>query len=80
MLARVGDKVKAYVNNCPHANVPLNSMYKIEIDPRELTLKCSVHDAFFSVEDGVCVRGPCQNQALKAVPIVVDAQGRVFLA
>lgn len=80
VLARVGDNVKAYVNNCPHANVPLNSMYKIEIDPRELTLKCSVHDAFFRVEDGVCVRGPCQNQALKAVAIIVDAQGRVFLA
>jgi len=80
VLARVGDNVKAYVNNCPHANVPLNSMYKVEIDPRELTLKCSVHDAFFRVEDGLCVRGPCQNQALKAVPIIIDAQGRVFLA
>jgi ketohexokinase len=80
VLARVGDSLKAYVNNCPHANVPLNSMYKVEIDPRELTLKCSVHDAFFRVEDGMCVRGPCHNQALKAVPIIVDAQGRVFLA
>jgi ketohexokinase len=80
VLALVGDSVKAYINNCPHANVPLNSMYKVEIDPRELTLKCSVHDAFFRVEDGFCLRGPCQNQALKAVPIVVDAQGRVFLA
>ncbi len=80
VLARVGDNVKAYINNCPHANVPLNSMYKVEIDPRELTLKCSVHDAFFRVEDGFCVRGPCQNQALKAVPIIIDAQGRVFLA
>jgi ketohexokinase len=80
VLARVDDTVKAYVNNCPHANVPLNSMYKVEIDPRELTLKCSVHDAFFRVEDGVCVRGPCQNQALEAVAIIVDAQGRVFLA
>jgi ketohexokinase len=79
VLARVGDNLKAYINNCPHANVPLNSMYKVEIDPRELTLKCSVHDAFFRVEDGFCVRGPCQNQALTAVPIVIDAQGRVFL-
>jgi ketohexokinase len=80
VLARIGDGVKAYVNNCPHANVPLNSMYKVEIDPREMTLKCSVHDAFFRVEDGFCVRGPCQNQALQAVPIVIDAQGRIFLS
>lgn len=79
ILARVDDQVKAYINNCPHANVPLNSMYKVEIDPRELTLKCSVHDAFFRIEDGLCVRGPCQNQALKAVPIMIDAQGRILL-
>lgn len=79
-LIRHGDDVKAYVNNCPHANVPLNSMYKIEIDPRTLTIKCSVHDAFFRVDDGYCVSGPCQGKSLSPVPVIIDAQGKIMLA
>lgn len=76
---KMNDKIKAYENNCPHADVPLDSLYKIEIDPRALTLKCSVHNAFFRVEDGYCVAGPCEKQSLKPVPIVVDDQGWVYL-
>jgi len=77
---KMNDTVKAYVNNCPHADVPLDSLYKIEIDPRALTLKCSVHNAFFRVEDGYCVAGPCEKQSLKPVPIIVDDQGWIYLA
>ncbi|HQT02914.1 MAG TPA: PfkB family carbohydrate kinase [Thiotrichales bacterium] len=80
IVLKYKDTAKAYVNNCPHANVPLDSMYKVEIDPRALTLKCSVHDAYFNVSDGLCVAGPCHNQSLKAVPITIDDQGNIFLA
>jgi ketohexokinase len=80
ILVKYQNTARAYVNNCPHANVPLDNMYKVEIDPRTLTMKCSVHDAFFRVEDGFCVSGPCQNQALKAVPIIIDDLGNIFLA
>jgi ketohexokinase len=80
IVLKYKDTAKAYVNNCPHANVPLDSMYKVEIDPRALTLKCSVHDAYFNVADGLCVAGPCHNQSLKAVPISIDDQGNIFLA
>lgn len=79
IVLKYKESAKAYVNNCPHANVPLDSMYKVEIDPRALTLKCSVHDAYFNVSDGLCVAGPCHNQSLKAVPIVIDDQGNIFL-
>ncbi|MBP7901068.1 MAG: Rieske 2Fe-2S domain-containing protein [Gammaproteobacteria bacterium] len=79
IVLKYKDTAKAYVNNCPHANVPLDSMYKVEIDPRALTLKCSVHDAYFNVADGLCVAGPCHNQSLKAVPISIDDQGNIFL-
>lgn len=80
ILVKFADTARAYINNCPHANVPLDSMYKIEIDPRALTLKCSVHDAFFKVEDGFCVSGPCHQQSLTAVPIIIDDTGNIFLA
>jgi ketohexokinase len=78
-LLRHGDQVKAFINNCPHMDVPLNKMYKIEVDPRALTLKCSVHDAFFRIEDGVCIEGPCQGKALTPAPVMIDTQGRVLL-
>lgn len=80
ILVKFENTARAYINNCPHAHVPLDSMYKIEIDPRALTLKCSVHDAFFKVEDGYCVAGPCHQQSLTAVPIVIDNTGNIYLA
>jgi ketohexokinase len=79
-LFRHGEHIKAFDNNCPHADVPLDSMYKIEIDPRALTVKCSVHSALFRTDDGMCVSGPCERQSLKPTPISVDHQGWIYLA
>ena len=36
-------------------------------------------DGTFEIEDGACVSGPCAGQALEAVPVVLDAEGRVVL-
>ena len=80
ILVREDDTVKAYVNNCPHQNVPLNEAYKVDINPFEKTMKCSVHDAFFNISDGECVAGPCLNQSLTPVAIRVDDSGEIFLA
>ncbi|WP_232023500.1 PfkB family carbohydrate kinase [Thiomicrorhabdus aquaedulcis] len=46
VLIKFDDTVKAYENNCPHQNVPLNEAFKIDVNPFEKTLKCSVHEAF----------------------------------
>jgi ketohexokinase len=79
-LFRHGDEIKAFDNNCPHADVPLDSMYKIEIDPRGQTIKCSVHAALFRTDDGMCIAGPCERQTLTPTPIRVDDQGWIYLA
>jgi len=71
--------IKAYLNNCPHQNVPLNEAYKIDVNPFEKTLKCSVHDAFFTIDDGCCVEGPCINEELETVAITIDDNGDIFL-
>ena len=80
VLIKFNGEVKAYLNNCPHQNVPLNEAYKIDVNPFEKTMKCSVHDAFFRVEDGLCIEGPCWDDALKALPISVDDKGDIYLA
>lgn len=79
VLIKFEDSVKAYLNNCPHQNVPLDEAYKIDVNPFEKTMKCSVHDAFFNIEDGVCVEGPCWDEALEALEIKIDANGDIYL-
>ncbi|WP_019556763.1 PfkB family carbohydrate kinase [Thiomicrorhabdus arctica] len=79
ILIKHGDSVKAYLNNCPHQNVPLNEAYKIDVNPFEKTMKCSVHDAFFNIEDGLCIEGPCWNEALETIDIHIDDKGNIFL-
>ncbi len=79
LIKHEGD-VKAYINNCPHQDVPLNEAYKIDVNPFEKTMKCSVHDAFFRIEDGLCIEGPCWDEALQTVDISVDENGDIYLA
>jgi ketohexokinase len=79
VLIKFEDSIKAYLNNCPHQNVPLDEAYKIDVNPFEKTMKCSVHDAFFNIEDGVCVEGPCWDEALEALEIKIDANGDIYL-
>ncbi|CAN8141363.1 ketohexokinase [uncultured Thiomicrorhabdus sp.] len=74
------NKVRAYENNCPHQNVPLNEAYKIDVNPFENTMKCSVHDAFFNIDDGECVDGPCWGEHLTPVSVRTDEQGDIYLA
>ncbi|GKT11088.1 MAG: ketohexokinase [Thiomicrorhabdus sp.] len=79
VLIKYENSVKAYENNCPHQNVPLNEAYKIDVNPFEKTIKCSVHDAFFKIEDGLCVDGPCWNESLATVDIEIDDNGDIYL-
>ena len=79
VLIKFEDTVKAYENNCPHQNVPLNEAYKIDVNPFEKTIKCSVHDAFFKIEDGLCIDGPCWNESLATVDINIEENGDIYL-
>lgn len=80
VLIKLNEEIKAYENNCPHQNVPLNEAYKIDVNPFENTMKCSVHDAFFNIEDGICVDGPCWGESLTPVSIRIDDKGDIYLA
>ena len=79
ILIKYKETVKAYENNCPHQNIPLDEAYKIDINPFQKTMKCSVHDAFFKIEDGECIEGPCRNESLATVEITIDEQGDIYL-
>lgn len=42
------------------------------LDDKAEHIVCHGHGARFALEDGVCVLGACQGQALEAVPLRVE--------
>ncbi len=78
-VVREDGQVFGYVNSCPHLGTPLNWQDDRFISDDSGLILCATHGAQFEIEDGACVAGPCAGQALEAVPVVLDADGRVVL-
>ncbi len=78
-VVREDHQVFGYVNSCPHLGTPLNWQDDRFISDHSGLILCATHGAQFEIADGACVSGPCAGQALKAVPVVLDAEGRVVL-
>ena len=64
VVARRGSRVFGYVNSCPHALSRLDFTPGEFMDEEDGHLYCAAHGALFRVEDGVCVEGPCLDEAL----------------
>ena len=78
-VVREDGRVFGYLNSCPHLGTPLNWDGDRFISDDSGLILCATHGALFEIEDGDCVSGPCAGQALEAVPVALDAQGRVVL-
>jgi nitrite reductase/ring-hydroxylating ferredoxin subunit len=78
-VVREDGQVFGYVNSCPHLGTPLNWQDDRFISDDSGLILCATHGALFEIEDGACVSGPCEGQALKAVPVALDAEDRVVL-
>jgi nitrite reductase/ring-hydroxylating ferredoxin subunit len=79
MVVRVGDKVHAYVNSCPHLGVTLEWQPDHFMDFERRYILCAMHGALFRIGDGLCIEGPCRGSKLEAVAIDVQ-DGAVTLA
>lgn len=74
VIVRTDDRVRGYVDLCPHAGVPLSAApddYIVHRVSTGMLLACRWHGALFQVEDGACVAGPCVGQRLAAWPVAV---------
>lgn len=78
VVVRTGTSVLAYENSCPHLMMTLEARPDRFLDEAGRHLVCSMHGARFTVEDGVCVWGPCEGKTLGALAIVI-AGGEVRL-
>jgi nitrite reductase/ring-hydroxylating ferredoxin subunit len=59
----------AYVNSCPHRQMPLETFPDRFLSVDGMHLICSTHGARFRVGDGLCVSGPCKGAKLQPVAI-----------
>lgn len=80
-LIRKGDAVHAYINRCPHQDLPLDWQRGQFLDERRQQIVCAMHGAEFRIEDGQCMAGPCKGRRLHALKtrlqdgqVLVDAE------
>lgn len=62
-------EVKAYINRCPHLNIPLEWEENAFIDNDTGLIRCATHGALFLPSTGECVSGPCAGDTLRPVNI-----------
>lgn len=79
ILLREGERVRAWLNVCPHAGRRLDWAPGQFLRDRNGHLVCAVHGATFELVDGVCVAGPCRGDALRALAIEVE-RGALYVA
>lgn len=71
ILHRSGDRVRAWLNICPHAGRRLDWAPGRFLLSKTGQLVCAAHGATFELDAGECVAGPCRGQSLRAVPVAV---------
>lgn len=71
-------QVFAYINNCPHAGAPLEMQDDEFLDDAGEYIVCAMHGALFELDNGLCVDGPCFNESLSQVPVVLNGQDVVL--
>jgi nitrite reductase/ring-hydroxylating ferredoxin subunit len=77
-VVRRGPAVYAYRNVCPHAGHALHWKPHAFLTRARDRIMCSVHGAFFEIETGLCVGGPCPGRSLQSLRVEIRG-GRVFV-
>lgn len=68
-LFRRGERVRAFVNSCPHTGANLDWQPGRFMDYQGRHFLCGTHGALFRLDDGFCISGPCKGRSLKSVAV-----------
>lgn len=68
-------QVYLYRNRCPHRGIPLNWQPDTFLDSSASLITCAHHGALFLIENGECVAGPCEGDALSDLTCHENSQG-----
>tara|TARA_B100000530_G_scaffold305795_1_gene229467 strand:- start:1 stop:387 length:387 start_codon:yes stop_codon:yes gene_type:complete len=77
-VVRKDDAVFAYMNLCPHQGTTLDWKPDAFLTIEKDFILCATHGAFFEIENGLCVAGPCLGRSLAPIDIRVE-DGKIFL-
>jgi len=69
IIIRQGAALCAYINSCPHQGTPLETLPNRFLTRDKKYLLCTTHGAWFRIEDGICVHGPCKGDALRSIRV-----------
>ncbi|SJZ43439.1 Rieske [2Fe-2S] domain [Vibrio cincinnatiensis] len=65
--------IRAYMNVCPHFDVPLNVQPGEMFTSDRRQFMCAIHYAKFNLHDGHCTEGPCKGVGLEPIPLhIID--------
>jgi len=64
---RKRNEIFVYLNRCPHLGIPLEWEPDDFLDKEGLYIRCCNHGAFFELESGKCIMGPCMGDSLWAL-------------
>ena len=67
-----GGSLRAFMNACPHFNVPLNYSPGDVFTSDRRQFLCMTHYAKFNFTDGQCTEGPCEGEALELIPLRIE--------
>ena len=74
---RVGGRVLAYRNACPHTGGELDWNEGDFLDAEGRLIVCATHGALFEPSSGRCVSGPCRGASLEPVAVRDDGESVV---
>lgn len=77
-LVRRGDRIRGFVNSCPHTGVNLEWLPHGFLDAGGEHIQCKTHGALFDVDDGRCLAGPCAGRGLRRCELRLE-DGAVWL-
>ncbi|MBJ7437765.1 MAG: Rieske 2Fe-2S domain-containing protein [Sphingopyxis sp.] len=71
-VVRRDDAVWGYADRCPHIGAMLAHKLDEYLSPDGSLIACRWHGALFTIEDGICIGGPCVGQRLIKWPVFVE--------
>ena len=72
IVVQQADGCHAFVNRCPHRQLPLDRNSHLSLTADQQLLICSNHGARFDLRSGQCVAGPCRGKALQPVAVLAE--------
>lgn len=69
--------IYVYRNVCPHTGGWLNRTGENLLTEDGTMIQCAIHRALFSVDNGVCVYGPCNGKSLEPLNFSIQ-DGKIW--